>query len=189
MVDSITAYILVGLGCIAAYLAHSQIGEAVYFLSKRWRESLFIGAAAVTGGLVLSHAGAFGDSLDVLDISVPSLSLPSLSSGEQPDAVAGNVAICRKFVRSRLHGAAYEPEGLSHGFLGLGPHDPWEICAGTFGMNYWKYDISVDGRNGGAVLCELYRHRNAQPSEAVESWCQTVFANPAPPPAKNPHKT
>jgi hypothetical protein len=50
----------------------------------------------------------------------------------------------------------------------------WEYCAEQFGVNYWKYDTTIDGRKGGEVLCEAYS-RSGHVSSKVNTWCNTVF--------------
>ncbi len=52
----------------------------------------------------------------------------------------------------------------------------WEYCAEQFGVNYWKYDTTIDGRRGGDVLCEAYANSGYNSSE-VDTWCSTVFAS------------
>jgi hypothetical protein len=162
---------LLALACFALLLASNHIGAAAYALTQRWRETLFIAACALAGLLAAPHLPALNR--DMADFSRV---LPSISPASGEDSIAGDIAICKKFVAASARGAAYAPEGLSHGFFSFGPHDPWESCARVFGMNYWKYDISIGGRNGGRVLCETYGKRGAAPSEKVESWCRTVFA-------------
>ena len=57
MVDTITIYILFALTGLAAYLAQGYLGEIVYFTTKKWRESLLVGAVAVGGGRIGQQIG------------------------------------------------------------------------------------------------------------------------------------
>jgi hypothetical protein len=175
MDDPVNLCIFFALACLAAYLVQNYVGEIAYFLTAKWRESLFLGMCALIGALSALHMNSIGREITLLpkiafanDMSVPS-----------------DIAICRKFVKAQLHGDAYMPEGLSHGLISFGPIDPWESCARTFGMNYWNHDISVEGQSGGRLLCEIYNKRQEEPSDKVESWCNSVFAGQPGKAAKN----
>jgi hypothetical protein len=165
MDDPVNICIFFALACLAVYLVQNYVGEIAYFITVKWRESLFLGACALAGGMTALHMNG------IREITL----LPKIAFASEM-AVPSDIAICKKFVQANLHGQSYAPDGLSHGLISFGPVDPWESCARTFGMNYWNHDISIEGRNGGKLLCAVYNRRQEQPSDKVESWCNTVFA-------------
>lgn len=94
---------------------------------------------------------------------------------EGPDVIT-RVQHCRGFLEAMQNGQSYTPPAEDKG--GLKKHNPakyWDICAAAFGKNYWKYDISVNGQNGGALFCALYEAQQDIASPTADVWCDTVL--------------
>ena len=94
---------------------------------------------------------------------------------EGPDVIT-RVQHCRAFLEAIQNGQSYTPPAEDRG--GLNKHSPneyWDVCAAAFGKNYWKYDISVNGQNGGALFCELYEVQEGLTSPTADVWCDTVL--------------
>lgn len=97
---------------------------------------------------------------------------------QKPDDVktASTITKCKKFVEAKIAGQETEDfRTVSAGIINISNISYWEICANTFGMNYWKYDISINGQNGGRLLCDTYA-RSTYRNGKVNAWCDTVFA-------------
>lgn len=93
---------------------------------------------------------------------------------------AETIRECKIFVAARLeHRRDYEePDPPLGDVVKIGAKSFWDTCAHVFGMNYWKYDLSINGENGGEKLCRAYRESDYR-SDYVSGWCATVFM-PAP---------
>lgn len=92
--------------------------------------------------------------------------------------VLSRVEDCRTYLIAIQGGQDYTPDTSRHGGLHSYPIEQyWDICADTFGKNYWKHDISVNGQHGGHVLCELYSNQSEIVSSKAKVWCDTVFKN------------
>lgn len=90
--------------------------------------------------------------------------------------VLTRVEDCRAFLTAIQNGQEYIPDtGHSGGLHNYQPEQYWDICSDTFGKNYWKHDISVNGQHGGHVLCALYNAQSDIISSKAKVWCDTVF--------------
>jgi hypothetical protein len=159
-----TTFIFLGFVAIALALSRQMIGNGIYLMFTHWRETIFLFLCAGAGALFALRADTLGSDMQSLYAGIAE---PS------PIAVASTINDCKSFVAAKMDGKGYD--SMKRGA------DPWQTCAQTFGRNYWKYDISVNGRNGGTALCDAYAHlpRDAQTSGTVKSWCDTVFSSDA----------
>lgn len=162
---------------IATLLVSYRLGDAVYFAQKHWKASLFVLICVSTGALAGTN---FRNMTMAPDIEV-SDALSYVASFHQPseERVLATIRNCQAFVTARLDGRTL-PErsdsnpSLLH-FVSAVPVD-WDQCARTFGMNYWKHDIGINGENGGVALCRAYHEQKDFASSEVSNWCDTVFA-------------
>ncbi len=174
MMDAMGLILILSFAGIAIYLSQGMIGNGVYIMTKHWRESLFLLFCALAGaGFAVSLRN------DVVGIGDSGLKIPRIeffSADIASDATM--VDVCKQFVEAHSGGQAFTPPALS-GLVSLNEDNYWELCARTFGMNYWKYDITVNGRNGGLALCDA-AGREGRDSSTVRTWCSTVFSSVTP---------
>lgn len=163
-------FIIMGFAAIAFMLSRQAIGNGIYIMTTHWRESAFLLLCALAGAGFAIKKDTIGHDLSAF---VAGLSAPS------EENIAVTIGACKKFVHAKSAGLPFTPpQGNSP--LPAREEAYWETCAQTFGMNYWKHDITVDGRNGGEALCGAYARdprAAALPSAGkVQAWCGTVFA-------------
>lgn len=161
-------YILTALIVTFLLYFRNGIGAGLYIAVKNWRQSGFI-AACVLGGLLIG-----------VSLSDRQPDFATITHLIQPEdrRTAARIADCKEFVEARLHNRPYgevDRAMIDLGVIRIGTTSYWDSCARTFGMNYWKHDITIDGRNGGHVLCDLYRNTPYKSGD-VDAWCTTVFA-------------
>ena len=152
-------FLLLALG---SYTFRAGLGDYLYAALRNWKQTAFIVicvAAGLIAGSSAAHVGAPGT------LALPALEMPRQETGQAA------VDSCRDFVTARLERGHGPPPG---GALKIG-RPTWESCAKVFGTNYWKHDISINGENGGLVLCRAYR-QDSYRSGNVDAWCDTVFA-------------
>ena len=157
------------------YTFRAGCTDFVYLAIKNWKQTAFV-FVCMAGGLV-GGLYASGDS-QILQISSLALPLPAETPG------VTQIEKCREFVTAKAeHRPGYiDPKPSLGDYITMGAHSYWDTCAQTFGMNYWKHDISINGQNGGQVLCKTYL-QDSYRSGIVDSWCNTVLS---PPSAKPP---
>jgi hypothetical protein len=152
---------------VFVYNFRSGLTDYVYLATRNWKTTIFI--------LVCILVGVFMGAYELqLDYKGDMWSLHNSPSRKDDNAVA--IRHCREFVQARLNGETTGPgdDAPEHGGWFFGPQSRWDECADLFGNNFWKYDISVGGENGGKVLCRLYRQGDYR-SAGVDSWCNTAF--------------
>lgn len=163
-------FIVMGFAAIAFMLSRQAIGNGIYIMTTHWRESAFLLLCALAGAGFAVKKDTIGRDLSYF---VAGLGAPS------EENAAAAVGVCKKFVQAKSAGLPFAPPRESRLFP-ASEDSYWETCARTFGMNYWKHDIAVGGRNGGEALCAAYARdprATALPSAGkVEAWCGTVFA-------------
>ena len=154
------------------YTFRSGCTDLVYLALKNWKQSAFI-FVCLLGGL---GAGVYSSG-NTPAIGLPSLALPLPADNPGEAQIDG----CKDFIAAKAeHRKDYiDPRPSLRDMVVMGAHSYWDTCAQTFGMNYWKHDISVNGQNGGKMLCDTYR-QDSYRSGIVDSWCSTVLAPPSP---------
>ena len=166
-------YLIIAFWIIAAFtlcmLVMKVWGDGIYMLVKNWRVVTAVAMVLVFVSLIsLKH--------DNLQYEMASY----VYSAKTPDDVkiASTIQQCKGFVQAKLEGQETQDyRTISAGIINISNISYWEICANTFGMNYWKHDISINGNNGGHLLCDAYTHATYRSSK-VNAWCDTVFASP-----------
>ena len=168
MEKEIGVLILSGFAVIALLLSQNFVRDAVYNATKYWKEVGFVLVCAVIGGIFAMKHDAMAYQAHNLQFRIQ---LP------EEKTVASTIRECKSFLEARVQGQNFEkaikPTLISYGSTPVERN--WEVCAKTFGMNYWKYDISINGQDGGRLLCETYAHEPTV-SGKVLVWCETVFA-------------
>lgn len=164
-------YILGALGVIVLYFTSHVWSELAYIALKHWKETCFIAFCAFAGIFL----GFYHGTLDRVSTRLAyAMEMKILLPADEK--LAAQISDCKAFVQAKAQGLPYGDEETTRpGIMLAGGPSKWESCARTFGMNYWKHDISIDGRNGGQLLCEAYARQNT-PSPNVQVWCETVFA-------------
>lgn len=176
---------LTALGVL--YVMRDHITTALYFIGKYWRQSLFIAICIGVGtfaGLSMGNGIKMQKALSDY-LHVASLDRLLMSGNERTLYDINN---CKNFVTAQMvNNGSLELISPAAGQIQTlpdvkNPDQYWADCARTFGMNYWKYDITIRGENGGNLLCDAYFRSDAgkTPDKHVVSWCQTVFAPAAP---------
>ena len=160
---------------LLVYTFRAGVTDFVYLAVKNWKQTAFV-FICMAGGLV-GGLYASGDS-QLLQIYSLALPLPAENPG------VAQIDKCREFVAAKAeHRPGYiDPNPSLDDYVLIGAHSYWDTCAQTFGMNYWKHDISINGQNGGQILCKAYL-QDSYRSGIVDSWCNTVLS---PPSAKPP---
>jgi hypothetical protein len=158
---------ILGIGLLL-YTFRSGLSEYLYIAIKNWKASAFIVVcliAGVTGGI-------YASSDQPIEVRISSFALPL--PGDNPGVA--QIDSCKDFVTAKAeHRAGYiDPKPSWSDKIIIGANSYWDTCAQTFGMNYWKHDISIGGKNGGQMLCKTY-HEDGYRSGIVDSWCSTVL--------------
>lgn len=185
----VTTIIVLSVLCLAVVtlVASGRFGDVFYYAFKNIKATLFVALCLCVG----AFAGlSYSDMTYAPHIPVASAAMTIVNDIRQPpeDKVLATIRTCQAFVTAQLDetqaGARTLPERADSNpsLLHLASAVPvanakdWDRCARTFGTNYWKYDISVNGQNGGQALCRAYRAQSEIASGEVEAWCNTVFA-------------
>ncbi len=151
--------------CTATLVASGRFGDVFYIALQNGKATLFVVLCISVGAIAGLHT-RYG-SINAPVVSLPGVvALPSIgdlyqSSEERTLATIRN---CQAFVTAKLDEKTESrtlPEradsnpSLLHLASDVLPSTSgdWDRCARTFGMNYWKQDISVKGENGGVALC------------------------------------
>lgn len=164
----VTTYIYAALAVIVALLTYRVWGDSVYVVSRNWRLVSFVFIATLCATLLVLEQERFKYNL-----------VFHYFTGQEPppaEETRYHIRQCAEFVKAKRSGeevAEYRP--VSAGPISISKISYWDFCARTFGMNYWKFDISIDGQNGGRLLCDTYA-LDTYRSPNVQSWCDTVFA-------------
>lgn len=165
-----------------------RFGDVFYYAFKNIKATLFVALCLCAGAFV---GLSYSDMTYAPHIPVASAAMTLVNDIRQPpeDKVLATIRTCQAFVTAQLDiqaGPRTLPErpDSSPSLLHLASAVPppsekdWDRCARTFGTNYWKHDIAVNGQNGGQALCRAYRAQTDHRSGEVEAWCDTVFAEP-----------
>lgn len=171
MWDEGLTYCLIGLGVIAALLSFKYWGTVFYAVTRHARVAGFVCILSLLGAILV---------LKAQDLKYD-IAYYHFTGTENTDVLEAKYHIrqCKEFVEAKLDGRdAADQRSLSTGFMNISGVSNWEFCARTFGLNYWKEDISINGQDGGHLLCEAYAHDTYR-SPRVQTWCDTVFATRA----------
>lgn len=175
MWDNGLLYSLLGLVLIIALLTFKYWGNVFYFVTKNWR--------VVTFTVILSLLGA------VLVVKQQEwkyeIAYRYFTGTKHTGSLESkyHIRMCKQFIKAKLNGEpAKDDHYITVAFFRLKSVSNWEFCARTFGLNYWKHDTSINGQDGGRVLCDAYA-RSSYRSGDVDAWCDTVFA-----PVEEDHK-
>lgn len=161
-------------GVLFLYIFRDYLTDAVYQSFRHWKIMLVVAscAAGVMG------AGAFlngvGDFSVLASVAYTNLSAPD--NGDD-SGVTTTIERCKAFVAAeQAHTPGYMPPSPPlHDKVLIGAVSYWDTCSQAFGMNYWKYDISINGQPGGPALCGAYRQSGPR-SPVTDGWCSTVLA-------------
>ncbi len=172
----------------ATLVASGRFGDVFYIALQNGKATLFVVLCLSVGALAGLNV-RYGDSSAPV-VSLPAVALPSIGNLYQTseERTLATIRNCQAFVTAQLDEKVENrtlPEradsnsSLLHLASDVLPSTSgdWDRCARTFGMNYWKQDISVKGENGGVALCRAYARQGEFRSGEVESWCDTVFAS------------
>ena len=162
---------MAGLVVIAALLSFKFWGTGVYQIGKHWRLASFIIIGCLLGALLVQKQH---------DLKYE-LAYYYFTGTKNTGTMEARFQIrqCKEFIQAKLDGQPVENDRyITAGFFNISSISNWEFCARTFGLNYWKHDTSIDGQDGGRLLCEAYA-RDTYRSSRVQTWCDTVFT-PAP---------
>lgn len=162
-----SAFLAVGL---FVYTFRSGLSDILYTSVRNWRLTVFV-VLCIAAGLVMGFRTA-GHEHDGISSSGSLFS--SLQDDEQTAADA--IRSCKLFVLSRAqHLRDYtDPEPSLGDVITIGAQSYWDTCAHVFGTNYWKHDITINGEEGGRLLCRAWRE-SGQPASHAAEWCNTVF--------------
>jgi hypothetical protein len=153
---------------VLLYNFRAACTDFVYLFFRYWKHSLFILICLLTGTLAGLEAGSINQALNSVTDYVTTWEDPS-----------GETAIdqCKDFITAKMEGRKdyREPAPPFGDVIRLGARSYWDICAQTLGMNYWRHDIAINGRRGGAAFCDAYRRDNYR-SPLVDGWCTAVLS-------------
>lgn len=161
-------YCLMGVAVIIALLTMKHWGSAVYAATKHWRLVSFLMVGAFLGTFIVLKQ-------ETLKYE---LAYYYYTGAKNTDTLETKYRIrqCREFVEAKLDGRASEDEHpVSAGFITISAINNWDYCARTFSLNRWTHDISINGQDGGRLLCAAYA-RDTYRSAKVQNWCDTVLA-------------
>ena len=164
-IDSEYGYMVIaGFVVLGLILMLRPLSQALYTLSKNWQAAAFFIVCLISGGLFALYAQGAG-------VYVPFDFSPKPTEGQVEMAISD----CKGFLTAKNNhgdfnlileeGSFYRPQTEA---------DLWDTCATVFGQNYWKNDITVNGQNGGKLLCNLY-HQGTYNSANVDAWCDSVL--------------
>lgn len=172
MWDEYGIYVIAGFIVIGALLTIRLWGDVVYYFSKHWRLITFVVVGCSLGALGVVKQQHFKYELAYMYFT---------GTKNTPEHEARyQVRLCKEFVLAKVEGR----QTADYHIIAAGPipisniHN-WEYCARVFGLNFWKHDISINGQDGGRLLCEAYA-RDTYRSGKVNTWCSTVFAPESP---------
>ncbi len=159
----------------AVVMALAVLPDLLEIVTKYTAHCFFLGACAFLAVSMFVYKVDFG----MLSVSAPNISVASIwiSEEEKEKRMRMEITSCKIFVASELEPKIQKASlqvSQSEKEVTIGK-TMWEECSKRFGMNYWKYDISVNGENGGQALCRAYRQSDYRSSD-VDAWCNTVFA-------------
>lgn len=161
-------YSLIGLVIIAALASFKYWGAGFYTITKHWRLASFIVFCCF-----IAAVGVLKQQEFKYDLAYYYMTGTKYASTHE---ARYQIRQCKEFVQAKVDGQqTAEYHTVSAGFININNISNWDFCAQTFGMNYWKHDTSINGQDGGRLLCEAYA-RDTYRSSKVQSWCDTVFA-------------
>lgn len=172
MWDDPVTYLVMGIGLIAAVLTRGYWGDWVYITGRiighNWKGLSFITAFLLVGVFAVSMQQDLKYKL--------AYSYFADKAPQDTGETAYQIRQCKEFVRAKASGEeTAEYRQISAGPVNITKISYFDVCARTFGLNFWRYDISIDGQDGGRLLCETYA-RSTYRSSKVQSWCDTVFS-------------
>ncbi len=171
MLESYGIFLILGLIVIAALLTMKHWGDVVYSATKNWQLISFVTVMCFLGTVLVIKQEQLKYEL-VYYYSTG-------SKFEDDQDTRYKIRQCKNFITAKMNGEqVIEARPVKAGFINVAQINNWDYCAKTFGLNYWKHDTSINGQDGGRVLCEAYA-RDTYRSGKVQTWCDTVFA-PAP---------
>ncbi len=150
------------------YTFRTGFADHIYAAVKNWRRTGFI-AICILGGV---YAGFYNSDVEM---SIGE-TLALLAPAGDDDPALTQIQECKRFITEKLEHRdnESEPSAFLDRVTRTGARSVWDTCAWSFGMNYWKDDISINGESGGKALCRAY-HQDSYRSRNVENWCKTVF--------------
>ena len=161
-------YIALGFAVIGLLLSKDAVADFMYVISKHWQVTTFIVICGLLGGIVAVKQQEFKYELAYLYYT-GTKNTGTLEAKYQ-------IRQCKEFLQAKINGTqANDHRSITAGIFKISSISNWEFCARTFGLNYWKHDLSINGQDGGRVLCDTYA-RDTYRSSKVQTWCDTVFA-------------
>lgn len=161
-------YLILAILVMAALLTYRIWGDGVYVISRHWNIIAYVLVLGLAGTLAVYKQQEFKYNLVY--------SYFTKSEPKDTREARYQIRQCKEFVQAKLNGQQVEEfRQISAGPVPISKISYWDYCAKTFGLNFWKYDTSIDGKDGGRVLCDAYA-RDSYRSSKVQSWCDTVFA-------------
>ena len=153
-------------------LCYRLWGDAIYLTTKNWRPIVFAAAGLVLAVIIAAKQEQFKHDLAYMYYT------GAKNTDEQEARY--QIRQCKDFVLAKVEGKqTTEYHTVAAGPIQISNISNWEYCARTFGLNYWKHDISINGQDGGRLLCDAYA-RDTYRSGKVNTWCDTVFAPKSP---------
>ncbi len=168
--DYIFWFAIIGLVAITLILTMRTWGNALYVMSKHRHITSFVIVCGLLGTFIVLKQEEFKHDL----ASMYHANLQTNDNGE----ARYQIRQCKDFVSASLDGTLTDQDHkrtFKAGFIKVKTGSDWDFCARTFGLNFWKHDISINGQNGGRLLCDAYARASYRSGE-VDSWCSTVFA-------------
>ena len=168
MWDSQEIYLAISICIVVALLTYRLWGDWIYVISQNWRMVSFVVILGLTGTFGVIGLDNFKHDLVYSYFSKTGKDANNLEARYQ-------IRQCKEFVQAKINGVqTVEYRTISAGPINISKISNWDFCAKTFGLNFWKYDTSIDGQDGGRLLCEAYA-RDTYRSRKVQNWCDTVF--------------
>jgi len=172
MWDAVSICIVGAVVLVAMALSSRLWGDGLYYLSKHWRAAAFAVTSLALVWLIAVKQEQFKYEVAYYYFT------GTKNTGE--DDARYQIRMCKDFVQDKIEGnPTAEVHKVAAGPINFAGVSNWDYCARTFGLNYWKHDISINGQDGGRLLCEAYA-RDTYRSGKVNAWCDTVFAPKTP---------
>jgi hypothetical protein len=168
--------ILIGFALLIAFFMAKPLSEFAYAVSKNWKLGLFVGAcvlSVISATLYVTHAQA-GSYRTASTFTSPFSNFMKGRPSEGQIEMA--IHSCKEFIGAKASGHEYNiTHEASSYYRPTTEAAMWHTCSEVFGQNYWRYDISINGENGGHLLCRMYKEQDRN-AAATNSWCETVFS-------------
>ncbi len=165
--DPIT-YLVLAIALITAVLTRNYWGSWIYTLSRNWKLLSFVTILSLVGITAVMMQQDLKYKL--------AYSYWRGNVAQDSKEIAYQIRQCKEFVLAKANGQeTSEYHQISAGPVNISKISNYDFCARTFGLNFWQHDITINGQDGGRLLCETYA-RDTYRSSKVQSWCDTVFA-------------